>query len=125
MSQNCIRIYHGQSGILIAEGPLGWGITPFEGNYYIGRRYLATQAFRFRYLPGFCIYKFLYMALDFAPANEKVIKGLGWMYVLPNPLLPFIAFRVAVAGHHPDLVVERYDGHTGTAVDYSQRRSIP
>jgi len=30
-----IRITHNPSGEIIAEGPLGWGIMPFEGNYYI------------------------------------------------------------------------------------------
>ncbi len=42
-----IRITHGPSQTVIAEGPLGWGgITPFEGNYYIRRRYLKTDGFR-------------------------------------------------------------------------------
>lgn len=117
MNQKFIRIQHGPSNTLIADGPLGWGITPFEGDYYISRRYLATRAFRFRYLPRFCIYKFLYLTLDLVPANEQAIKGLGWMYVLPNPLFPFIAFRVAVPGYHPDLIVEQYDGR--------KRRSAP
>ena len=27
-----VRIKHATSGTLIADGPLGWGITPFEGN---------------------------------------------------------------------------------------------
>lgn len=31
-----IRIYHEPDGELLAEGPLGFfGITSFEGNYYI------------------------------------------------------------------------------------------
>lgn len=125
MNRKFVRIHHGPSDTLIAEGPLGWGITPFESNYYIGRRYLATPAFRFGYLPGFCIYKFLYLSLDFVPLNEKAVKGLGWIYLLPNPLLPFIAFRVAVPGHHPDIVVAQYDGRGGAAADDSQRRSAP
>ena len=41
-----IRITHTPSGKVIAEGPLGWGITPFEGSYYIQRRYLKTGGFR-------------------------------------------------------------------------------
>ena len=35
MSKKYIRIKHSASNTLIAEGPLGWGITPFEGNLYI------------------------------------------------------------------------------------------
>lgn len=31
---------------------------------------------------------------------------LGWKYWLPNPLFPFIAFRIAVPAHHPDLEVK-------------------
>jgi hypothetical protein len=31
---------------------------------------------------------------------------LGWRYVVPNPLLPFIAFRAAVPRAHPDLEIE-------------------
>ena len=41
-----IKITHIPSGEIIAEGPRGWGITPFEGNYYIQRRYLKTAGFK-------------------------------------------------------------------------------
>ena len=41
-----IRIYHIPSGEIIAEGPRGLGITPFEGNYYIQRRYMKTAGFK-------------------------------------------------------------------------------
>jgi hypothetical protein len=40
-----------------------------------------------------------------SPAGTKA-RGLAWLYWLPNPLLPFIAFRVAVPGNHPDLIVQ-------------------
>jgi hypothetical protein len=32
------------------------------------------------------------------------------MYWLPNPLFPFIWFRVALPGTHAALVVETYEG---------------
>jgi hypothetical protein len=32
--------------MLLAEGPLGWGITPFEGNLYIRKKYLLTDKFK-------------------------------------------------------------------------------
>ena len=38
-----LRITHKDTGTLLAEGPVGWGITPFEGNFYIARKYLRSQ----------------------------------------------------------------------------------
>ncbi|MGD9923668.1 MAG: hypothetical protein AB7V13_19845 [Pseudorhodoplanes sp.] len=53
-----VRILHQRTGELIAEGPLGlFGITPFEGNYYIARRYLKTDRFATNWIPGLCPYK--------------------------------------------------------------------
>ena len=100
-----IRITHIPSGQIVAEGPRGWGITPFEGNLYIRRRHLKTHSFKVNFLPGLCIYKFFYVWLDFS-WHDGLSRNLGWMYWLPNPLLPFIWFRVAVPRHHPDLHVE-------------------
>lgn len=100
-----IRITHKPSGEVIAEGPLGWGITPFEGNYYIRRRYLKTGGFKVNFLPGLCVYKFLYVWLDFVWRYGKSAH-LGWLYWLPNPLFPFIWYRVAVPRDHPELSIE-------------------
>lgn len=108
MSKN-IRISHGPTGLLLAEGPLGWGITPFEGNYYIAKKYLRTDRFTPNFIPGICPYKFLYVWMDLLLENGSREKNLGWMYWLPNPLFPFIWFRVALPGSHPSLVVERFD----------------
>ena len=104
-----IRIRHKESGAQLADGPLGWGITPFEGNYYIGRKHLLSSGFRQNYIPGLCIYKFLYVGMDLHLPDGKRIRGLGWMYFLPNPLLPFIWFRVALPASHPALVIEEYE----------------
>lgn len=98
-----VSIEHLPSGTLIAEGPLGWGITPFEGNYYVARRYLRQGSFRTTWVPGLCVYKFLYVWLDFLPPAGEPSRFLAWRYWLPNPLLPFIAFRVALPGDHPQL----------------------
>ena len=39
-----IRLTHTPSGTILAEGPKGFGgITPFEGNFYIRRKYLRTD----------------------------------------------------------------------------------
>jgi hypothetical protein len=100
-----IRITHLPSNEVIAEGPLGWGITSFEGNYYIRSRYLRTNGFKINYLPGLCFYKFLYVWMDFHWGKERS-RSLGWYYFLANPLFPFIWFRVAVPRNHPELKVE-------------------
>ena len=101
-----IRIVHTASGTTLAEGALGWDITPFEGNYYISRKCLRTRAFRVNYIPGICIYKFLYVWLDLHLDDGVKVRGLGWLYWLPNPLLPFIWFRVAVPRGHPELTID-------------------
>ncbi len=103
-----LRIKHKDTGTVLAEGPVGWGITPFEGNLYIARKYLKTDRFRVNYVPGVCIYKFLYFWMDLLLDHGQRIRNLGWMYWLPNPLLPFIWFRVAVPSVHPEIEIEEY-----------------
>ena len=90
-------------------GPIGWGITPFEGNYYISSRYVRTSGFRSSYVPGLCVYKFIYVWMDLELDDDTRVQGLGWKYVVPNPLFPFIAFRLALPGSHPELRVERFE----------------
>lgn len=101
-----VRILHRASGTIIAEGPLGWGITPFEGNYYIRSKFLQTKGFRVNWIPGLCPYKFLYFWMDLGLPNGDRVRNLGWLYWLPNPLFPFIWYRVAVPQSHPELMVE-------------------
>lgn len=106
MKKKLVRIIHRRSGMTIAEGPLGWGITPFEGNLYISRKYLQTDGFKPNFIPGLCPYKFLYVWLDLELPDGEKVKNLGWMYWLPNPLFPFIWYRVGVPQDHPELLVE-------------------
>ena len=101
-----MKILHRATDELIADGERGWSITPFEGNYYISGRALRTKGFKTNFLPGLCVYKFLYVWLDFHGQNGKIDKFLGWKYWLPNPFFPFIWFRVAVPQEHPGLLVE-------------------
>lgn len=102
-----VRITHRSSGEIIAEGPLGlWGITPFEGNLNISRKYLKTSRLKPNWVPGLCIYKFLYVWLDLRLPDDTGEPFIGWMYWLPNPLLPFIAFRPAVPRWSPALLVQ-------------------
>jgi len=103
-----VRIRHKTSGLLLAEGPVGWGITPFEGNFYISRKYLKTNRMRQNYIPGLCVYKFLFVWMDLHLADGQKVRNIGWKYWLPNPLLPFIWFRVALPGAHPEIMIEEY-----------------
>ena len=103
-----VQITHRTSGEILADGPLCWGITPFEGNFYIARKHLKTDRFRANFLPGLCIYKFVYVWMDLKLDRGEQIRNLAWMYWLPNPLLPFIWFRIAVSGTHPEIKVEEY-----------------
>ena len=105
--QRIVRITHRPSGEVIAEGPVGlWGITPFEGNFYIRRRCLKTDRLRPNWIPGLCIYKFLYVWLDLRLPDGRRERSIGWLYWLPNPLLFFVAFRPAVPQSSPVLIVE-------------------
>jgi uncharacterized protein (DUF427 family) len=103
-----VRITHRGSGTVLAEGPVGWGITPFEGNYYIRKKFLKTDQMRPNYLPGLCIYKFLFVWMDLHLGDGTRVRSLGWMYWLPNPLLPFIWFRIALPRQHPEIDIEEY-----------------
>ena len=102
-----IRLTHSPTGTLLAEGPKGFGgITPFEGNYYIRRKYLRTDALEVNGVPGLCPYKFLYVWMDLRLPDHEPSKYLAWLYWLPNPLMPFIWWRVALPGNHPGVLVE-------------------
>ncbi len=103
-----VRIRHRTTGLLLADGPLGWGITPFEGNFYIAKKYMKTNRFRVNYVPGVCVYKFLYVWMDLHLDDGRRVRNLAWMYWLPNPLLPFIWLRMAVPRTHPEIHVEEY-----------------
>ncbi len=106
-STRLIRITHRTSGEIIAEGPPGFlGITSFEGNLYIRRKYLRTHRLRPNWVPGFCVYKFLYVWLDLRLADGAKEPFVGWLYWLPNPLFLFIAFRPAVARSSSFLRIE-------------------
>lgn len=109
MAKKFVRITHKPSGTKLAEGPIGWGITPFEGNFYIAKKYLLTDGFKVNYIPGLCIYKFFYVWMDLHLPDGTKVPSLGWLYWLPNPLLPFIWFRVGIPRHHPDIVTEEFE----------------
>jgi uncharacterized protein (DUF427 family) len=115
-----VRIIHKRTGMLLAEGALGWGITPFEGNYYVSRDFLRTDRFKPTFVPGLCPYKFLYVWLDLVLDDGTREKNLGWLYWLPNPILPFIWFRVALPGFHPAIIVERDGAGTWKNRDFDR-----
>jgi uncharacterized protein (DUF427 family) len=101
-----IVIIHKSTGEVLAEGEKGWGMFPFEGNYYIANKNLKTEGFKFTGIPGLCLYKFIYFWYHFKAKNGKTSPMLGWKYWLPNPLFPFIAFRIGISAHHPDIEVK-------------------
>jgi len=105
-SRKWVRISHRPTGALLAEGPIGWNLMPFEGNFYIRRKLLKTDGFRVNFIPGLCSYKFFYVWLDLVLSTGDRLRNLGWMYWLPNPIFPFIWFRVALPQRHPELEVE-------------------
>lgn len=102
-----VSIWHTSSGELLAEGPVGWQIMLFEGNYYISNKRLKTTYFKSNLVPGLCIKKFFYVWLNYNNPAHPRVKNLGWRYILPNPLFPFIWSRVAVPANHPELTIER------------------
>lgn len=108
MSNERVRITHNKTDELLADGPLGWGITYFEGNYYISGKYLKTKNFTLSFFPGICPYKFIYVWTDYNFDDTYTENHLGFRYIIPNPLFPFIIFRLALPGHHPSLTVEVY-----------------
>lgn len=101
-----IRITHRSSGEVIAEGTEGWGMFSFEGNYYIAEKNLKTSGFKFTGIPGICPYKFIYFWYHLELSNGDKEPMIGWKYWVPNPLFPFIAFRIAVPKNHTALLVE-------------------
>lgn len=64
--------------------------------------------FKVNILPGLCIYKFLYVWMDLVIPGQPKISKLAWLYWLPNPLFPFIWYRVGLPAAHPELSVRRY-----------------
>jgi len=101
-----VRISLRSTGTVLAEGLRGWDMMPFEGNFYIRARCLKTGFFRLNFVPSICPYKGLYFWMDLRLPDQLVEKSLAWYYWLPNPLFPFIWFRVALSVTHPDLLVE-------------------
>ena len=40
--------------------------------------------------------------------DDEISKFMGWMYWLPNPLMPHIWYRIAVPRNHPEPLIEAY-----------------
>ena len=94
MNNKSITITHRRTGVVLAQGPIGWGITSFEGNYYISRPHLKDGLFKANFVPGLCPYKFLYVWMDLLLPDGSTEKSLGWMYWLPNPFSPSFGFAL-------------------------------
>ena len=72
-----IRISPSASGTTLAEGTLGWSVTPFEGNNHVLHAYLRTRAFKVSYVPGICIYEVLFVWLDLHLDEGDKLRNLG------------------------------------------------
>jgi len=46
--------------------------------------------------------------MDLHLGNNQRVHNLAWKYWLPNPLFPFIWFRVALPRTHPEIEIEEY-----------------
>jgi len=90
-----VRITHAPTGPVIAEGPLGWGVTPFEGNYYIRKKHLKTDRFRRTFAIGFC----------------------------PNQRQPNLALEPDVVASHVRIL--EGPGHPGSCSDLTPRSPVP
>jgi hypothetical protein len=104
-----IQILHRPSQTVLAEGKRGWDITPFEGNYYVRKKCLIGNRFKLTLLPGLCVYKFVYLWMNLQLDGQAPISLLAWKYVIPNPLFPFIWYRVGIYGGHPEIEVREFD----------------
>jgi uncharacterized protein (DUF427 family) len=101
-----IQIFHRPSQTLLAEGNTGWDITPFEGNYYVRKKSLNSDVFKMTVIPGLCIYKFIFLWQDILIKDQPNARFLAWKYVIPNPIFPFIWYRTAIYGGHPDIEIK-------------------
>jgi uncharacterized protein (DUF427 family) len=118
-----VQIRDRRTRIVLAEGQRGWDITPFEGNFYLRSCCVRKDLFRPNYIPGLCPYKGLYVWVDLVIPGQESIKNLAWLYWLPNPLFPFIWYRIAVPGQHPDLLIEETVYETRAQDEQKQRVS--
>ena len=88
MSSKTVRIAHRPSGIVIAAGPLGWGITPFEGNYYIGRKSLRTDGFHPKLHPRAPSVQVRLRLAEPAPARRWTLEQPRVAVLAAQPAVP-------------------------------------
>ena len=93
----------------MSERELYWHRVADLGEAFDADVSSLTSDHTVNYAPGICLYKFLYVWLDFHGRDGEILRNLGWKYWFPNPLFPFIWFRVAVPQQHPELLVIEQD----------------
>ena len=74
------------------------------------KKCLNQEAFKLTAIPGLCIYKFIYLWSDILVEGHPNARFMAWKYVIPNPLFPFIWYRTAIYGHHPEIEVKTKSG---------------
>ncbi|TXM70712.1 hypothetical protein [Methylobacterium sp. WL120] len=72
-----MKVVHRGSGTVLAEGPSGWGMSRFGGGIHIRRRHLVGGTFSLGIVPGLCVYRGLYLSLDYMPPDGPIERGLG------------------------------------------------
>ena len=99
------RIWHRPSGTLLVEGLKGWGITPFEGNYYIRKMYLKGDFFCRTLIPGLCPYKGIYhwLNLDLPDGQHEDNAGLALYH--SKPIVPIYRLSPGASGKPPCIAV--------------------
>jgi len=103
---NRFEIIHNGSGLILAEGAIS-ELKTLEGNFYIKSSLFKEGVMRINYLPGLCIYKFIYLWVDLVLPNEKRVRNIGWKYILPNPLFFTIIGRIGIPMNHPELLIKK------------------
>jgi len=111
MTHKRLRVTYLPTGTVLVDGPRGvWNIFEFDAGYYIPWKHVPeTEVFRPNFLPGLCPYKGVYVGMDLRLPDGRGAGNLGWLYWLPNPLFPFIWYRLVLPVGHPDLWVEEWE----------------
>ena len=104
MPKKFVRITHLPSGEVIAEGPVGWGITPFEGNWYISKKHLRTDGFSDeRRARALRVQVRVHLAAFPARRPARCRDSSGGDTSFPTLSSPSSRSGVAVPGDHPEI----------------------
>ena len=78
MAKKYVRVTHLPADTGLEEGPLGWGITPFEGNLCIRRSHLLTDKAQGEPRPGLLPLQVPPRLRGLKLSDDDVSRNLGW-----------------------------------------------